>query len=165
MDILPIRSEADYDAAVKEIEPYFENEPEPGTPEADRFDVLSADRRLRGPALADRGARCGQRYPRGHGDQGLWPIRSGCLARLALARLRDPQSEARVDLGAGPHPAQRVARSERQPARGLSPLCGRQPRWLLLDNPAGEHRVIPNRLQQALRGIGLSRRRVLTDRR
>jgi HTH-type transcriptional regulator/antitoxin HigA len=41
MDIRPIRTEADYDAAVKEIEQYFENEPEPGTPEADHFDVLS----------------------------------------------------------------------------------------------------------------------------
>ena len=41
MDIRPIRTEADYDAAVKEIEQYFENQPEPGTPEADRFDVLS----------------------------------------------------------------------------------------------------------------------------
>jgi HTH-type transcriptional regulator/antitoxin HigA len=42
MDIHPIRSEADYDAALKDIEQYFENEPDPGTPEADRFDVLSA---------------------------------------------------------------------------------------------------------------------------
>ena len=32
--IRPIHSEADYDAALKEIERYFENEPEPGTPEA-----------------------------------------------------------------------------------------------------------------------------------
>ena len=41
MDIHPIRTEADYDAALKEIEQYFENEPEPGSPEADRFDVLA----------------------------------------------------------------------------------------------------------------------------
>ena len=39
--IRPIRSEADYDAALEEIERYFENEPEPGTPEADRFDLLA----------------------------------------------------------------------------------------------------------------------------
>jgi len=39
--IRPIRSEADYDAAVEEIERYFENEPEPGTVEADRFDLLA----------------------------------------------------------------------------------------------------------------------------
>ena len=38
--IRPIRSEADYDAALDEIERYFENEPKPGTPEADRFDLL-----------------------------------------------------------------------------------------------------------------------------
>ncbi|HEX3883670.1 MAG TPA: XRE family transcriptional regulator [Stellaceae bacterium] len=42
MDIRPIRSEDDYEAALKEIEPYFEHEPDPGTPAADRFDVLSA---------------------------------------------------------------------------------------------------------------------------
>jgi HTH-type transcriptional regulator/antitoxin HigA len=42
MDIRAIRTEADYDWALKEIEPYFENEPEPGTPEADRFDVLAS---------------------------------------------------------------------------------------------------------------------------
>ena len=42
MDIHPIRTEADYDASLKDIEQYFENEPAPGTPEADRFDVLAA---------------------------------------------------------------------------------------------------------------------------
>lgn len=41
MDIRAIRSEADYDWALKEIEQYFENEPSLGTPEADRFDVLA----------------------------------------------------------------------------------------------------------------------------
>jgi HTH-type transcriptional regulator / antitoxin HigA len=39
--IRPLRSEADYDAALKEIERYFENEPKPGTPEAGRFDLLA----------------------------------------------------------------------------------------------------------------------------
>jgi HTH-type transcriptional regulator/antitoxin HigA len=39
--IRPLRSEADYDAALKEIERYFENEPKPGTSEADRFDLLA----------------------------------------------------------------------------------------------------------------------------
>jgi antitoxin component HigA of HigAB toxin-antitoxin module len=39
--IRPIRSDADYGAAVKEIERYFENEPKPGTPEGDRFDLLA----------------------------------------------------------------------------------------------------------------------------
>src|ERR1700730_668638 len=42
MQIRAIRTEADYDAALKEIEQYFEMVPKPGTPEADRFDVLAA---------------------------------------------------------------------------------------------------------------------------
>lgn len=39
--IRPVRSESDYDAALEEIERYFENEPKPGTPEGDRFDLLA----------------------------------------------------------------------------------------------------------------------------
>ena len=42
MDIRPLRTETDYDWALAEIEPYFTDEPHPGTPEADRFDVLAA---------------------------------------------------------------------------------------------------------------------------
>jgi HTH-type transcriptional regulator / antitoxin HigA len=42
MDVRPIRTEADYDWALKEIEPYFQREPKRGTPGADRFDVLAA---------------------------------------------------------------------------------------------------------------------------
>lgn len=34
-------SSADYDAALIEIERYFDSEPTPGTPEADRFDLLA----------------------------------------------------------------------------------------------------------------------------
>jgi HTH-type transcriptional regulator/antitoxin HigA len=41
MDIRPLRSEADYDAALSDIERYFEAEPQLGTPEADRFDLLA----------------------------------------------------------------------------------------------------------------------------
>jgi HTH-type transcriptional regulator/antitoxin HigA len=40
-DIRPLRSEADYDVALEAIETFFVNEPEPGTPEADRFDLLA----------------------------------------------------------------------------------------------------------------------------
>jgi len=40
--IRAIRTEADYDWALAEIEPYFEDEPGPGTPEAERFDILAA---------------------------------------------------------------------------------------------------------------------------
>jgi HTH-type transcriptional regulator/antitoxin HigA len=39
--IRPIRTETEYDEAVDEIERYFENQPKPGTPEADRFDLLA----------------------------------------------------------------------------------------------------------------------------
>ncbi len=41
MDIRPLHSEADYDAALKHIEHYFISEPQPGSPEADRFDLLA----------------------------------------------------------------------------------------------------------------------------
>jgi HTH-type transcriptional regulator/antitoxin HigA len=37
----PIRSQSDYEAALAEIEAFFDDEPERGTPEADRFEVLS----------------------------------------------------------------------------------------------------------------------------
>jgi len=39
--IRPLRSEADYDAALAEIERYFDEPPKPGTPAADRFDLLA----------------------------------------------------------------------------------------------------------------------------
>ena len=41
MDIRSIKTEADYDWALLEVAQYFECEPAPGTPEAERFDVLS----------------------------------------------------------------------------------------------------------------------------
>jgi len=41
MDVRPIHSEQDYDWAIREITPYFEAEPEFGTPDGDRFEVLS----------------------------------------------------------------------------------------------------------------------------
>jgi HTH-type transcriptional regulator/antitoxin HigA len=37
----PLRNEADYEAALEEIACYFDQEPAPGTPEADRFDILA----------------------------------------------------------------------------------------------------------------------------
>src|SRR5450631_598989 len=39
--IRPIRTETEFDQALDEIERYFESEPKPGTPEADRFDLLA----------------------------------------------------------------------------------------------------------------------------
>lgn len=41
IDIRPLRNEADYDAALEAISAYFEDEPAPCTPEADRFDLLA----------------------------------------------------------------------------------------------------------------------------
>ena len=41
-NIRAIRTEADYDWALAEIEQYFLGEPEPGSPSAERFDVLAA---------------------------------------------------------------------------------------------------------------------------
>ena len=41
MNVRPLKSESDYEQALKEIEKYFQEEPELGTPEADRFDMLA----------------------------------------------------------------------------------------------------------------------------
>ena len=41
MDVRPIRTEADYEWALREITAYFDNQPAVGSPEGDRFDVLS----------------------------------------------------------------------------------------------------------------------------
>ena len=41
MDIRPLHSEADYDAALEKIAEFFEEEPKPGTPKADQFDLLA----------------------------------------------------------------------------------------------------------------------------
>lgn len=40
MDIRPIRTDADYRATLREVSAFFDHEPEPGTPEGDRFDIL-----------------------------------------------------------------------------------------------------------------------------
>ena len=42
MDIRAIRTEADYDWALAEIERYFEQEPDAGSEDAERFDILAA---------------------------------------------------------------------------------------------------------------------------
>jgi len=42
MDIRAINNDADYAWALNEIERYFDSTPAPGSPEADRFDVLAA---------------------------------------------------------------------------------------------------------------------------
>ena len=40
MEIHPIHNEKDYEVVMREVSAYFDNEPEPGTPEGDRFEVL-----------------------------------------------------------------------------------------------------------------------------
>ncbi len=40
MEIRPIRTEEDYKAALREISDYFDNDPAPGTPDGDRFEIL-----------------------------------------------------------------------------------------------------------------------------
>lgn len=40
MNIRPIRNREDYEAAMKLVSRFFDNEPEPGTPDGDVFDVL-----------------------------------------------------------------------------------------------------------------------------
>jgi HTH-type transcriptional regulator/antitoxin HigA len=37
----PIRSEEEYDEALREIEPFFDREPQPDTPEGDHFEILA----------------------------------------------------------------------------------------------------------------------------
>lgn len=41
MDIRPLHHEADHEWALAEIERYFDDQPTPGTPEGDRFEVLA----------------------------------------------------------------------------------------------------------------------------
>jgi hypothetical protein len=81
--IRPLRSEADYDAALNEIEQYIENEPKPGTPEADR------------------------------GNGRLCPSRSWLPAWLAPARIRHPHQEASPHDENGLEAAPRVGHSGR----------------------------------------------------
>lgn len=40
MNIHPIRTEQDYQGALRELSAYFDNEPDPGTDDGDRFEIL-----------------------------------------------------------------------------------------------------------------------------
>jgi HTH-type transcriptional regulator/antitoxin HigA len=40
MEIRPIHTEADYQAVLRDISACFDDEPEPGTPDGDRFEVM-----------------------------------------------------------------------------------------------------------------------------
>ena len=41
MNIHPIRTKADYKRALREVSAYFDNEPEPGRADGDRFEILT----------------------------------------------------------------------------------------------------------------------------
>jgi len=41
MNIRPIRTKKDYKVALRDLSAYFDNEPDPGTDEGDRFEVLA----------------------------------------------------------------------------------------------------------------------------
>ena len=41
MNIHPIRTKADYKRALREVSAYFDNEPEPGSADGDRFEILT----------------------------------------------------------------------------------------------------------------------------
>ena len=40
MEIRPIRTEGDYEAALREVSAYFDNQPDAGTADGDRFEIL-----------------------------------------------------------------------------------------------------------------------------
>ena len=41
MNIHPIRTKSDYKRALREVSAYFDNEPEPGSEDGDRFEILA----------------------------------------------------------------------------------------------------------------------------
>ncbi|SMG60304.1 helix-turn-helix domain-containing protein [Cedecea sp. NFIX57] len=40
MNIKPVRTEQDYEEALRAVSPLFDNEPEPGSPEGDFFEIM-----------------------------------------------------------------------------------------------------------------------------
>lgn len=43
LKLKPIRTEQDYNAALREASAFFDKEPEPGSPGGDRFEMLDAN--------------------------------------------------------------------------------------------------------------------------
>lgn len=41
MDIKPIRTKADYKRSLREVSAYFDNEPQPGSEDGDRFEIMT----------------------------------------------------------------------------------------------------------------------------
>lgn len=92
MRIKPVRTESDYDAALRAIEKYFDNPPRRGSPEADRFDVLAT--------LIEAYER--QRWPIGSPDPRdaiLYRMETGGFTQADLARLLGSRSRASEVLG------------------------------------------------------------------
>ena len=119
--IRPIRTETEYDEALEEIERYFENQPKPGTLEADRFDLLALiveDYERKSwpiePPETNRGD------PLSDGNGGLYPSRSWASARLAAACFRHSCQEASPHDENGLEAAPRVEDSGRSADRAAS---------------------------------------------
>lgn len=93
MDIRPIRTEADYDWALSQIEGYFQREPQPGTLDGDRFEVLST---------------LVEAYEKNH-----WPIQHGDpidILNYAIANFGRTQTELAELLGSRSHASEILAR-------------------------------------------------------
>ena len=90
MDIQPIRTEADYEAALRDIETYFDREPEPGSAKADRFDVLATLIEAYERERWHRPTGPGGSHPLLHGTARPQPIGPRRVARFEISRIRDP---------------------------------------------------------------------------
>ncbi len=125
--IRPLRSEADYEAAVDEIERYFEHEPKRGTTEADRFDLLAL-------VIED--------YEKRHwpieppirstlsASDGGWranPGRARPSSRIPPTRFRYPLTQAPADHADGMEASSRVGYSCRSSDQALVTLKLRPP--------------------------------------
>ena len=100
MDVRALHTEADYEWALREVESYFDNPPEPGTEDADRFDVLSA--------LIEKYEDSQYDIPSADPidvlhfaieTMGRSQAESGAHHRIASPRFRNPESEASSDAG------------------------------------------------------------------
>ena len=130
MKLKPIRSEIDYDMALKAIARYFNKPPKKGTAEADRFDVLAtlieAYERVRWPIPA---ADPVDVHTISHGNPRLYPGRSRPCARFSRTGIRG-------------HARQAAALSVHDPPVGRA--CGRS-RWKLWSARSTVRRPSPER--------------------
>ena len=123
--IRPIRTETEYDEALEEIERYFENEPKPGTQEADRFDLLAlivADYERKNWPIEPPETIEAIRYRM---ETGAIPNRPWASARLAAACFRHSGQEASPHDENGLEAAPRVEDSGRSADRA-APDAGKK---------------------------------------